>query len=283
MNIVFRQIIFLVFISTHTLFAQEETLKPKFFDATTPHKGKLFFSWGYNRAEYSNSSIHFTGKTYDFTVENAKAVDAPYGFSVENYFTPDHLTIPQYNFSVGYYLSNKYAISLNVDHMKYVMVQNQMATINGYIADNNLVFDGVYQNQLLKLSDNFLTYEHTDGLNYVNLEGSATQELYGNRKKTFTVETIAGLGFGFLFPKSNVKLLTYPRNDAFHLAGYGISSRLAINFTFFKRLFLQVNLKGGFLNMTDVVTRGNSDDRASQSFFFLQENMVLGVYFPIRK
>ena len=34
--------------------------------------------------------------------------------------------------------------------------------------------------------------------------------------------------------------------------------------------------------MPDIVTRHSSiEDRASQSFFFLQENMVLGVYFPI--
>jgi hypothetical protein len=68
------------------------------------------------------------------------------------------------------------------------------------------------------------------------------------------------------------------------LAGYGISTRLAVNFVFFKKVFLQVNIKGGFINMPDIVTRGNNvSDRAKQHFFFLQENAVLGVTFPIFK
>lgn len=31
------------------------------------------------------------------------------------------MTIPQYNLRFGYYLNEKYQITLGVDHMKYVM------------------------------------------------------------------------------------------------------------------------------------------------------------------
>jgi hypothetical protein len=40
------------------------------------------------------------------------------------------MTIPQTNFRIGYFINDHY-IALGVDHMKYVMAQNQVANITG--------------------------------------------------------------------------------------------------------------------------------------------------------
>jgi hypothetical protein len=55
--------------------------------------------------------------------------------------------------------------------MKYVMAQNQVANITGNI-NTGTPFDGVYNRTPTEITENFLMYEHTDGLNYINTEFS---------------------------------------------------------------------------------------------------------------
>lgn len=65
------------------------------------------------------------------------------------------LTIPQFNFRIGYNINSKFQISLGTDHMKYVMVQNQTVKINGNIDDINTSYKGIYANEGIVLKDNF--------------------------------------------------------------------------------------------------------------------------------
>ncbi len=260
----------------------------RFFNENTNRKGRMFLAWGYNRAEFTKSDIHFKGNNasgnYDFTINNTAALDRQSDFAWDIYFNPARFTVPQYDFTLGYYLTNKFALTINMDHMKYVMVEDQIANISGNINEVGNPYNDIYNNTPTKITEDFLTFEHTDGLNYANIEGSFTQDIYSSKSGNFALETMMGVGIGALVPKSNVKLFNYPRNDAWHLAGYGVSSRLGVNFIFYKKFFLQVNLKGGFINMPSVVTRSTSvADRASQHFFFLQENVMLGVSFPLIK
>ncbi|KOY86362.1 hypothetical protein AD998_09585 [bacterium 336/3] len=256
-----------------------QNTKPNF-----SRKGNLVFNWGYNRAEFTKSNLHFIGKDYDFTIKNSVAKDAPTKFSWETYFSLVKLSIPQYNFTTGYYINDNISISLNIDHMKYVMQQNQVANIDGYINEVGNPYKTVYNNQPTTLTEDFLTFEHTDGLNYVSIEGAYTTNLYASPKRHFQVEAMAGLSIGALVPKTNAKLFNHPRNDEFHLAGFGIAPRLGLNFVFFKKVFIQTNLKGGWIDMPDIITRNkNLGDRAKQNFFFLQENVTFGFITPIKK
>jgi hypothetical protein len=52
------------------------------------------------------------------------------------------MTIPQTNFRIGYFINDHYSIALGVDHMKYVMAQNQVANITGNI-NTGTPFDGL--------------------------------------------------------------------------------------------------------------------------------------------
>jgi len=247
-------------------------------------KGNLVLNWGYNRASYSKSNLHLTGDGYDFTIEKIVARDAPTQFDWEVYFKPASLSIPQYNFTTGYYLNNNFSLSLNVDHMKYVMQQDQTAKVNGYINQAGNPHNGIYMHQPKVLSKDFLTFEHTDGLNYLSLEGSYTSNLYISEKSNFQIELMGGLSAGILLPKTNAKLFSYPRNDEFHLAGFGVASRVGLNFIFFKKIFIQANLKGGWIDMPDIITRNkHTNDRAKQNFFFRQENFMLGTIISLKK
>jgi hypothetical protein len=272
---------FLVMCFSKNTFAQEEI---KVQDKYTAHnKGKFFVSWGGNRESYSKSDITFKGKDYNFTLENVKAHDKPKGWHID-YVNPARMTIPQTNFKMGYFVSDHYSVSVGVDHMKYVMNQNQTVNMTGSIA-GNAPFDGVYDKAPTVMTEKFLKFEHTDGLNYVNTEFSRHDDISSLFKITDTdkiqVNLTEGVGFGVLYPKTNTTLLGKERHDDFHVSGFGTSLKAGLNITFFKHFYIQGELKGGYINMQDIRTTQSADDKASQDFFFFQRIIAFGGIFKI--
>ncbi len=264
--------------STLTFFAQE-TPKELY---TAHNKGKFFFFWGGNRGWYSNSDITFTGNGYDFTIKDVEAVDRPKGWHID-YINPLRMTIPQTNFHIGYYISDHYTVSVGVDHMKYVMKNGQTVKMNGYINGSGTSHDGVYNNADKLLSEDFLTFEHTDGLNYVVVEGARIDDisrLFGIRNTDILqVSLTEGLGFGALYPKSNTKLLNKERYDEFHIAGVGVNAKAGLHLTFLKYFRVVGELKGGYINMYDVRTTYDIADKAKHDFFFFETVLGIGGVF----
>ena len=261
-------------ISTLTTFAQNASTDRY----TTHNKGKFFFYWGGNRAYYTNSDITFSGNNYNFTIKDVEAVDKPKGWHID-YINPLRMTIPQTNFHIGYHISDHYTISAGVDHMKYVMKNGQTVKMNGYINGSNTSHDGTYNNTDKLLSEDFLTFEHTDGLNYVVVEGARIDDisrLFGIRNTDILqVNLTEGLGFGALYPKTNTKLLNKERYDEFHIAGTGINAKAGLHLTFFKYFLIIGELKGGYINMYDVRTTYDIVDKAKHDFLFFET--VLGI------
>lgn len=262
-------------------FSQESNSIPSKY--TDHNKGKFYIFWGGNRGYFSDSDIHFKGADYDFTLYDVSALDKPKGWTID-YINPTRMTIPQTNFRIGYFISNHYNISLGVDHMKYVMVQNQSARILGIYpeADNSSVIN----NGIVDLTDeSFLTFEHTDGLNYVNTEICRVDDLskfigLPNTDK-FQINITEGVGVGILFPRTDATLLGKERHDEFHVSGYGLSAKAGLNFTFYKYFFIQTELKGGYINMPDIRTTNDIVDTASQKFFFAETVIALGGIFKL--
>ncbi|QSB25814.1 hypothetical protein [Flavobacterium sp. CLA17] len=281
-------------------FAQEEIPVQKY---AAHNKGKFFVMWGGNRESYSKSDVNFRGKDYNFTVDNMAAHDKPKGWHVD-YINPANMTIPQTNLRLGYFFSDHYSVTIGVDHMKYVMTQNQIANVNGYINlpvdQTGAIYNGDYNNRPVDMSQGganeggmpegstgtpFLIYEHTDGLNYINSEVSRFDDI----SKWFSLPNIdkvqinltEGLGAGVLYPKTNTTLLGKERHDDFHVSGYGVSAKAGMNITFFKHFYVQGELKGGYINMQDIRTTTSSEDRASQDFFFFQRIIAVGGIFRL--
>ncbi|MBD0726238.1 hypothetical protein B6A10_13740 [Flavobacterium sp. L1I52] len=272
---------FVAFLFVNNLSAQEEI---KVQDKYTAHnKGKFFISWGGNRESYTKSDVTFKGDGYNFTVENMKAHDKPKGWHID-YINPSRMTIPQTNFRLGYFFSDHYSVTVGVDHMKYVMTQNQMAKVNGNINIGS-EFDGTYNHELKEMTPEFLMYEHTDGLNYVHTEVSRFDDISSLFKLPNTdkvqINLTEGLGAGLLYPRTNTTLLGKERHDDFHVSGYGLSAKAGLNFTFFKHFYLQGELKGGYINMQDIRTTQSPTDKAAQDFFFFQRIIAFGGIFKI--
>lgn len=271
---------------TQTISAQDKPVNPAKY--TAHNKGKMFVYWGGNRESFSKSDIHFQGPDYDFTLNDVQASDKPKGWSID-YVNPARMTIPQTNLRIGYFINDHYNIAIGVDHMKYVMNQNQIASISGVVGNSYPDHAGVYLpsgNSTIDLSDGtFLKFEHTDGLNYVHTEFSRVDDiskLFGIRNTDkFQLNITEGVGAGVLYPKTNATLLGKERHDDFHISGFGMSAKVGLNFTFFKHYFLQTELKGGYINMNDIRTTSSPSDKASQHFLFLQRIVAFGGIFNI--
>ncbi|MEQ3661727.1 MAG: hypothetical protein ABNG96_03465, partial [Flavobacterium sp.] len=122
-------------------------------------------------------------------------------------------------------------------------------------------------------------------LNYVNTEFCRVDDIsnwFGLPDiDKFQINATEGIGAGFLFPKTNTTLLGKDRYDEFHVAGYGISAKAGLNFTFFKYFFIQAELKGGYIEMNDIRTTQSSADSAEQNFWFLQRIITVGGIFRL--
>lgn len=264
---------------------------------TAHNKGKFYVFWGGNRESFSKSDIHFKGDNYDFTVIDAIADDKPKGWHAD-YVNPGRMTIPQTNFRMGYFINDHYNISLGLDHMKYVMRQDQIARVTGTInlpsSEIGSMYNGVFNNTPVNFLTNysdydngspFLTFEHTDGLNYINSEISRVDDfskLFGiTNTDKIQINLTEGFGAGLLYPKTNAKVLGKERHDDFHFSGFGVSAKVGINVTVFKHFFVQGELKGGYINMNDIRTTAVTNDTASQQFTFLQRIISFGGIFSL--
>ena len=264
-----------------TVNAQEDTsIKLK-----KTNKGKLYAFWGWNEGWFTNSDIRFTGNNYDFTLQNVKSHDKQTDFGFDTYFNPSTITIPQTNFRIGYFVNDKYDISIGVDHMKYVMASIQNVKIDGKIDDGS-EFNNTYTNDDFLITQKFLQFEHTDGLNYLNAEITRNDDLFAllNLKRiseNIQINTLIGVGGGPLMPKSNVTLWNKKRNDEFHFAGYGFAGKVGLNLTLYKYFFIRTEFKGGFIDMPDIRTSSESSDRAEQHFFFTEFVTAFGFIYPL--
>jgi len=277
----------LLFIQNCT--AQDLAVQQKY---TAQNKGKLFISFGGNRGYFTKSDIHFKGNDFNFTIDGAKAHDRPQGWHID-YVNPAKMTIPQNNYRVGYFVNNHYSISIGVDHMKYVFSQNQTANVSGTInlhaSDPGSVYNGTYNNTPINFADGtFLKFEHTDGLNYVSTEISRFDDIStifsffkSINPDKFQINLTEGVGVGLLYPRTNAVVLGKAEYDEFQIAGYGVSAKAGLNFTFYKHFFIQTELKTGYINMPNIRITSDKSEKASQQFGYFQTIISFGAIFKI--
>lgn len=249
--------------------------------STQSRKGEFYLYWGWNWGWYGKSDLQFTGAEYDFVLQGVRAQDRQSEFKAKTYFSPSTLTIPQYNVRLGYFVSDKYNLTVGTDHMKYVVQAGQSVRISGQIENSGTQYDGNYSNEEIVVQEGFLQLEHTDGLNYANIELRRSDPVL--RIKKMGINLTTGAGAGIMLPKTNATLLGNDRYDEFHLAGFGLSAVTAVQITFWDRFFIQSEFKGGFIHMPDIRTTQFKSDKAHQSFLFSQLNVVFGGNFRLKK
>ncbi len=270
-------IITIFFLAGKIAFAQQKT----FYN--DHKKGQFFILWGWNRAYYTRSTISFKGDDYQFKLYNVRAQDRPsLPITFHDYLQFNRLTIPQTNFRAGYFIKNNLAFTLGEDHMKYVMEKNQTVIMKGFI-NRDGPYKGTYDGDK-GLTPDFLKFEHTNGLNYINAEAEKYFLWYHSKNNICIISGMLGTGAGVLFPRTDVTFLNYERNDRFHVSGFGLSAKAGVQLTLFKYFVIKIEDKYGYINMPDIVLHKKGiPGRSKQAFVFTQMNVMVGGTFPLNK
>lgn len=247
--------------------------------------GTFFFYWGYNRSMYTDSRIHFKGTDYDFTLSSLEASDRPDKFDPDIYLNLKRLTIPQYNARIGYYYTDKWAISFGVDHFKYVVDDKNEAILSGYIKPGiDSTWSGDYSNFPVTTDRNHFHYENSNGLNFLRFELTRSidlGEVGSKRQLAFTGNLGASTG-----PMLTFNDLNFAEKHTLataSLSGYGFAINSGLRIEFFKHIFLQANAGGGFVHLTHVRTRpDNRNDYAQQVLGYFEYNLTIGALLYFR-
>lgn len=275
-------ILLLFFIVSFSIFAQIDVATTGSV-TSSKRKGNFYATWGYTRAWYSKSDIHFidhsnkyheaTGRynDYDFTIYNAKANDRPDFDQIKDYV---NITIPQFVVHAGYYFNNKkdFGIELSYDHTKYVVNNYQTVHVKGN-------FNGDYVDKDTILDpDNFLHFEHTDGANFWMLNFIKRWKLY-EPSKYFNVGYVIKPGAGIVYPRTDVTMFGERLNNNWHIAGWIVGVESGIRAEFLKHGVFEFVAKGVYADYRNALVLGKGNGKASHHFFAGQLTMTLGLMF----
>ncbi len=263
--------------------AQHRRMKKKEADS----KGTLWGYWGYNRTRYTKSDIRFVGPGYDFTMANAKAHDEQAILSSNNYLRLSNLTVPQFNVRLGYYFRDHWAISVGYDHMKYIFADDNEVFLSGEIdpgVDDVTNWSGTYDAEPIVTNRKQFHYENSDGMNFLRLELTRTDTWLslGNRDQ-FKFSTNVGFSFGGILSFNDFRFAGQESLRTVSMSGIGTALHVSPRFEFFRHIFIQPTLSGGFIRQGKVKTRkNNASSFAQQSFGYGEFNTVVGFFAYIR-
>jgi hypothetical protein len=206
-------------------------------------KGTWYVQWGYNRAWYGLSDIDFDGPGYAFTLRQVRAYDRPVPFSTKAYLALKNIWIPQYNYRLGWHFHDRWSLSLGLDHMKYVVRQDQEVRIDGSIEN----------------------------------AGHAPRSGDGR----FGLKVAGGVHVGPVIPRTDVRLFGEGQNNRFNIAGFGVGAQAGLWFTFLRHFHVRNVLRAGWIDLPHVLTTERSGAHASQQFAFVQHAVLVGGRFRL--
>jgi hypothetical protein len=250
-------------------------------DSTKKKQRQWYYTWGYTRAVYSKSTIHFKDLSdkyhdytrqnnyYDFTIYDVKASDKPDFDKLKDVV---NITIPQYVFRIGCSLNEKWGVEINYDHTKYVVNDFQTVHIKGQI--NNVWMD---KDTILE-PRNFLHFEHTDGANFWMINAVRKIQLY-KPSKDFTLSWTLKPGAGIVFPRTDVTIFGERLNNNWHVAGWIVGFESGVRAEFFKNGFFEFVAKGAYADYRQCLVLGKGNGTASHHFFAGQLSATLGLRF----
>jgi hypothetical protein len=212
----------------------------------------MYIQWGYNKEWYTKSTIHFRDLTdgirHDFTIYHAVAHDQ--GDLDALYKKPMQISIPQYNYRIGFYLNDTHskAIELNYDHTKYIVDDFQRLHAKGSIGSKYFDKDTAFIGTDMHL-------EHTNGANFYHIN-FVQQYLFKNKNGQNRFSILWKAGGGVLIPKTDIMLSGRRMDNCFHIAGYCLGAEGGGRWYAGRKLFFESTAKTGFANYTNALTPG---------------------------
>jgi hypothetical protein len=177
---------------------------------------------------------------------------------------------------------------MGFDHMKYSLTDKNEVLLSGTInpgIDTVTNWNGTYSNAAVVTDRNAFNYGQTKGLNYLKAEFVKTDRWYeAGKNNWFVASTNLGLGLGAILSTTNFTFsgITNTTSSSY-LTGFAISAQVGVRLEFFKHVFIQSSLSGGYMQQMRVPTRNNQPNAiAKQNFGFTSIENALGFLLYIR-
>lgn len=237
--------------------------------------GMLYFSWGYNKEWYTNSNLHVNQPSLgnDYTMKGVEAHDRP-GWNDDFFNTA--LTVPQYNYRLGYFFNEKqdFAFEINFDHTKYIIRDGQMAHIKGKLEgkeiDTKIPFSGT----------NGFSYFLNNGANFLLFNLVKRFPIYHTDNKYFKVDLLTKAGIGPVIPHVENILFGQYNDPGFQLGGWNTGIETALKVSILKYAYLEFSQKVDYARYSNLKVY---EGRAKQAFGTYELILSLGVNFATGK
>ena len=247
--------------------------------ATKNHKIKsVYFSWGYNTEWYTHSTIHVQqdadGNLYQLM--HAEAHDHK-GWDEKGLIFNKALTIPQYNYRLGFYINKKQdlAIELNFDHTKYIITNNQSirlkGTLNNRAVDSTIVFsqaNGDY-------------YFLNNGANFFLFNLVKRWGMYHSPTNNLRFDFTGKAGIGPLVPHVQNSFFGVANDPHFQIGGWNTGVETAVRATCWKYAYLEFSQKVDYARYSGL--RLADGGIARQHFGTYELILSLGFILPTSK
>jgi len=237
--------------------------------------GSLYFSWGYNTEWYTRSTVHVKqpGLQNDYELQSVKAHDHR-GWD-EGLFQKQ-LTIPQYNYRLGYFFNKKQdlAFEINFDHTKYIITDGQSVRVKGTMADRPVDETIVFDN------NKGFSYFLNNGANFLLFNLVKRFELYNAPTRLLRVDLLAKAGIGPVIPHVENTLFGQANDPGFQLGGWNTGVETALRFSFLKYGYLEFAQKADYARYSGLAVY---QGKAHQSFGTYELILNLGFMLPTGK
>ncbi len=259
---------FLCILCIHSAWSQDSLVKKR----KIVRNGSFYFSWGYNAEWYTHSNIHISqpGLNTNFTYMNVLATDHR---GWDDHLLQKQLTIPQYNYRLGYFFNEKqdWGFEINFDHTKYVVTPDQSVrvkgTINGRAVDTTIV-----------TGEHTLLWMLNNGANFLQFNIVRKLRIVDKMNHNVQFDCLLKAGIGPVIPHVQNTIFGNANNPNFQFGGYNIDADLSWRATMLKHIFLEFQSKAVYGQYFGLKVY---DGLADQHFGCFEVALVLGACFNL--
>jgi hypothetical protein len=264
----------ILFIQLNT--ANAQSIATESSSTKKKHKTKSFyFSWGYNGEWYSKSTVSVKQSSLgnDYQLVHVVAHDHK-GWN-EGLFNKA-LTIPQYNYRLGFYFNDKQDLGIegNFDHTKYIIADGQYVhltgTLNNQHANEIIMFSGA----------NGFHYYLNNGANFLLFNIVKRLGLYHTHNNKFRLDLTGKAGIGPVIPHVDDAFFGHDNDPHFQLGGWNTGVETALRATIMHYGFIEFSQKGDYARYSGLRIY---DGTAKQNFGTYELILSIGVTLPNSK
>ena len=263
----------LCFFLTNVASAQTTDIKPK--KKYKPRTGSIYFSWGYNEEWYTRSTVHISQPELDnnYDLVQVKAQDHR---GWDHHLLNEALSIPQYNYRLGYYFNQKQDLGfeINFDHTKYLIIDGENVQFKGTIKGQPI------NEQITFSQANGFYYYLNNGANFLLFNIVKRVGLYHTNNNYFRLDLTGKAGVGPVVPHVQDEFFGQPNQQHFQVGGWNTGAETALRATILKYGYLEFSQKVDYARYSNLKIY---DGTAKQNFGTYELILSAGFFLPTTK